>query len=385
MQMKIVKILHCAETIKGGIASYLRDLIPLQCAEYGARNVTILVPASQVGDLVVPTGVNVNTFDDSAKSRFLSACKLGLRSRAVLKDFEADIVHLHSTFAGFACRIALALRFRHTKIVYCAHGWAWDRPISSWSKIQVQLVERGLAVLAHKIICISRHEYESARRVGIRHAKLCLIQNGISISPPLKVAVDQPLWRDGVLRVLFVGRLDEQKGLDVLLEALSRISVDVQLLVAGSAVVDAAISPKDQLTIDVKYLGWMSSGEIEHLFSLAHVLVVPSRWEGFGLVAVEAMRAGLAVIGSSVGGLAEVIEDQVTGILVNRESPSDLACALSSLTPELARTYGENGRARMNALFDITRVHKQLAEIYSLDLNPRLALRGGRFSSRSRN
>ncbi|MFX6269921.1 glycosyltransferase, partial [Acinetobacter baumannii] len=77
---------------------------------------------------------------------------------------------------------------------------------------------------------------------------------------------------------------------------------------------------------------------------MADVIVVPSRWEGFGLIAVEAMRAGLAVIASRVGGLAEVVEEGVTGFLVEPDKPEEIVNILRTVTREQLHEMGNAGR-----------------------------------------
>jgi len=112
-------------------------------------------------------------------------------------------------------------------------------------------------------------------------------------------------------------------------------------------------------------MGWRGRAEIEALYAGAEVLVVPSRWEALGLVALEAMRAGLPVVASRVGGLAEVVEDHVTGRLIEPDNPALLAEVLAGLDAGTRRRMGELGRDRYLQRFQVARLVDELDEAYA--------------------
>lgn len=354
------RVLHCAETIKGGIATYLRELIPLQCAEFGAGNVCVVIPASQRKELPVPDGVRVETYPDS-NGRAGNAVRLAWRALGVARRERVSVVHVHSTFAGALVRPILALAYRAARVVYCPHGWAWDRPMSGKARQAVVAVERLLSRLSDAIVCISEHERVTALESGIEASRLVVVRNGVSQQRPAP-AGEAPNWPDGRLRVLFVGRFDRQKGVDVLFDALRILGDKVHAVVAGSAVLaDGTVLAVPE---NVTSIGWVSPAELETLFESAQVLVVPSRWEGFGLIAAEAMRAELAVLATRVGGLPEVVADSVTGMVVEPGSADALAAALRQVSPERLREMGEAGKARFLAHFTMERVHRELCAVY---------------------
>jgi glycosyltransferase involved in cell wall biosynthesis len=111
-------------------------------------------------------------------------------------------------------------------------------------------------------------------------------------------------------------------------------------------------------------LGWQSPEEINRYLCGCDVLVVPSRWEGFGLVALEAMRAGKAVIAARVGGLQEIVEDGVTGVLVGKEDHAAIVAAFRTLPGERWEEMGSAGRVRFQALFQVQRVVSDLDRLY---------------------
>ena len=106
-----MKILHVAETIRGGIASYLNELHPQQRASFGAGNLHYVVPSDHRGDLVGIEDAEITTFDRSGRS--VSGLFQMLRATLHAIDvMQPDIVHLHSSFAGLVLRPALAARSR---------------------------------------------------------------------------------------------------------------------------------------------------------------------------------------------------------------------------------------------------------------------------------
>jgi glycosyltransferase involved in cell wall biosynthesis len=355
-----LKVVHCAETIKGGIATYLRELLPLQCEAYGPGAVAVVVPASQASELSLIDGVRVFEAPD-AGHRIRNAFSVANIVARVCRTEKPFVVHVHSTFAGAVVRPLLALRFGGVKIVYCPHGWAWDRPFSSVSRFLVVTVERALSFLTFRVICISNYEYAAARMVGIAVARLALVRNGIGRNRPAQAG--RPIiWPHGRLRVLFVGRLDRQKGADVLCSAIGKLPGEVAAIFAGSAVL--ADSCSVIFPPNARGLGWVSAEEREDLFASADVVVVPSRWEGFGLIAAEAMRAGLPVIASRVGGLQELVDDDVTGLLVEPGDVDALVSAMRRISDADRSRMGEAARKRFLSLFTMERVFHELNAVY---------------------
>ncbi len=359
--MREIRLVHCAETITGGIATYLRDLLPLQCESFGAENITVVIPESQRAELPVPEGVNVVGYSDS-KPRSIRAIGLAWRVLKVARQSRATLVHVHSTFAGVAVRPLIRLAIPGIKLVYCAHGWAWDRMSSGFGRAGVRVVERALVKITDSVVCISNHEYRAAVAAGMDEAKLCVVRNAIAKQSPV-AAGPVPEWPEGMRRVLFVGRFDRQKGVDVLIAALDHLVGQAHAVIAGSPVLADVSSHADGE--NVTRAGWVTPAQIEALFTKAEVLVVPSRWEGFGLIALEAMRAGLPVIASRVGGLPEVVKDGVTGVLVAPESPMELAEAILRLDQESCKTMGAAGRLRFEEVFSIERLHRELCAVYA--------------------
>jgi len=355
-------IVHVAENIKGGVGTYLRDLLDVQRRSFGPGVIIALVPASQREILGYPPGVKIVTFDDSGH-RLLNTWRLTLRMRALVSRENPVVVHVHSTFAGAALRPLLWAVRSSAAVIYCAHGWAFDRETSRSSRLFAQGLERVLARWCDSVVCISEHEMRAAKRIGISHQKLTQVSNGIPReSPRTKLAVARAEWPEGARRVLFVGRFDRQKGIDLLLDALAELGDTAFAYVVGDSVLGDARTYA--LPANVRTTGWLSDAELEAFYQSADVLVAPSRWEGFGLTAAEAMRASLPVIASRVGGLQEVVEDGVTGLLLPPGEKNALVRALRDTSDDRLATMGRAGRQRFLRRFTLDRVHQQLTELY---------------------
>ena len=114
----------------------------------------------------------------------------------------------------------------------------------------------------------------------------------------------------------------------------------------------------------IQFLGFRR--DLPDLLASADIEVVPSRWEGFGLAAIEASACGLPIIASSVGGLQEAVVDQETGILITPEEPKLLADAMQALAADRPRRvlFGHAGRRHVERNFDIKRIAERYEEIY---------------------
>ncbi|HEU5302348.1 MAG TPA: glycosyltransferase family 4 protein [Acidimicrobiia bacterium] len=150
------------------------------------------------------------------------------------------------------------------------------------------------------------------------------------------------------------GRMTEQKGFDVAIEALARLSSPPRLVIAGAGTEQGALLEKvARLGLDdlVSFPGWMLPDEVPHAMQRATAVLMPSRWEPFGLVALQAAQAGRPVIASRVDGLVEVVVDGETGILVPPGDPDALAEAIDRLVGDherainIGRAAGEHARA----------------------------------------
>ena len=309
----------------------------------------------QVADMLRDAGVKVFVLGVRGK---WDLPKLPALAR-LLRSERIDLLHTHLFHADLAGRAAAWLacvpRLVHT--VHVAEGRF--RP---WQFAFARL----LAGSCDRIVCVSQAVWNlHARKSGLPSARYTVIPNGIDadafsrddearrrLRSEWNVADDEVLFA-------FVGRLDRQKGIDTLLEAmglLGRRGELIRLVVAGDG-------PKRKLlskfiagregTGCVRALGFVD--DVPGVLSAADAMVMPSRWEGLPLASVEAMAAGLPVLATRTAGLEEVVADGETGILVEPDDPPALAEVMVHLAGDVAlrMRLGSAGRRRVVERFNI--------------------------------
>lgn len=350
-----MKILHIAETVKGGVASVLVPLVMAQVA--GKNDVNVIVPAAQRGEVAAIEDKQVIVF--KRKRRGVAA--LVRLAAAVVKEvwrFDPQVVHLHSTFAGLVGRLVLPAMWpwRRPKVVYCPHGWAFLMQVSGWRRAVFRLVEGCFAVGADAIVCVGGYELASAVKIGLPLRKLALVHNGVAIRP----RVEKPAAR-GALRVLFVGRFDRQKGFDVVLAAMRLLEGEKIELAAVGEAMDGSRPPARP---NVRYTGWLDGEGVAREMEKAEVLVMASRWEGFAMVPLEAMSHGLAVVGSDIAPLREVVAHGETGLLVPVDDAGALAEVLRDTPRADWRAMGAAGYERCRREFSVDRMVAGTMDVY---------------------
>src|SRR5437763_415724 len=239
------------------------------------------------------------------------------------------------------------------------------------------VADRAFASLAHVHIAISRGLARYLEDVeGFDGESFEIVHYGIEPDGAVRP------YEGRVPRLLCVGRLIPIKGHIVLLRAFAaarRELPDLQLDVAGRGPLEPALrAVAKELGVDdaVRFLGHVSP--IQRAIEDSAVLVVPSMGEGFGMVALEAMERARPVIAAEIGGLGELVEDGVTGVLVPAGEPEQLARAIVRLGGDLAlaASMGEAGRRRALDRFLQERCTDRTELVYREQLNGRLRKNG---------
>ncbi|CAI0798196.1 glycosyltransferase [Serratia quinivorans] len=343
-----MKILHAAETIKGGVASVMRQLVANQLEPVNNNDVLCIVPQDQCEELknidvqyLVPYRRNGRGLSSFINFFFVFV-------KTVFKE-KPDIVHLHSTFSGVIGRIALILLrpFWCPKVVYCPHAFSFLMQSSEKKRKIYSIIERFFAKYTDAIICVSEYEKTKAVEAGLPPEKLRVVHNGVS-KQETKLTHVNPYSAD-VCNVLFVGRFDFQKGFDILAEVMRSLEgKPFHLTAVGGAVHDenfnVGIMPQTTFT------GWLDSDAMAPYFTYADVLVMPSRWEGFGMVPLEAMSYGLPVMATNCTSLPEVVKDNINGFLFEMQNAQEIVERLintpsdrwSSMGIEAQKTFLDN-------------------------------------------
>lgn len=265
----------------------------------------------------------------------------------LLRTLRPDVVYVNTITLPTA---VLAGRLAGRRVVCHVHEAEPEMP---WAV--TALLTAPLA-LAHQVIAISDASaaYASAAWRHVRR-RTVVVPNGV---PPVGVEQELPVERPERLRLLLVGRLSPRKGTDLAVAALARVrdrGVPAELVLAGD-VFPGYEWYEEQLRRQVAELGLQDSVQFagfvpdpRSLYGAAHVVLVPSRLEPFGLVAVEGMSAGRVVVASEVGGLREIVRSGSTGWLCEPDAES-LADVLVACVESWERSREIGARAAVEAV-----------------------------------
>ncbi len=353
------KILHVAETIKGGVATVIRTISASPEDDAANYQLVYLVPEDQARELHGIAPQQVRTFPRSGRN-VPSLLRFAWRLSRVLLKEKPDVVHLHSTFSGVIGRVVCVLLrpWRKPKIVYCPHAFSFLMESSPTKQKVYAWIERVLQKVTDVIICVSQYELDKAARFGIERKRMKLIYNGIHHKDDApKSAGAEPI------HLLFVGRLDYQKGFDVLLKAYAKVNRnDLKLTVVGSAVNEDSVEcpPMDS----VEYLPWVTPSEVQALYQKADALIVPSRWEGFAMVPLEGMAMGLPVIASNCTSLPELVTNEVSGYVFPSGDHQALADVLTIIQKPRLLDLGNEGRSIVRERFSAALMIRQTYDLY---------------------
>jgi glycosyltransferase involved in cell wall biosynthesis len=220
-------------------------------------------------------------------------------------------------------------------------------------------------LLADCVVCVS----EASRRFviiryGVKPHKIVTVTNGLEVS-----AAPAP-WPSGPSLFVAVGAVIVQKGFDVLMDASEFSSESWRVKVVGDGPhLHALRTQAKKRRLRVEFVG--QSTDVPSSIAAATALVVPSRWEAWPYVALEAMDQGRPVVASRIDGLAEIVDHCATGTLVDPGDPHALAHALDNLAgdPARAKDFGRAGHERVKT-FTLDRMMDELVRTYENALHP---------------
>ena len=357
-----MRVLHIAQSVAGGVGSYLDEIAAYQARSQGPGNVFFLVPEGAEAHLPSATRGQVITFPNSGRSA-MGLAKFGISALKAVRRFRPAIVHLHSTFAGAVIRPILMAQRHRPHIVYCPHGWAFGMEVSPVKQRFYAFIERTLVAATDVIIVNSDAERALGGRYGFPASAMRTVKNGIGAEVPVEIE-DRGCGKP-TLDVAFIGRHDRQKGLDILLDEIRRARCEnIQFHVVGKPIIDRNPRVSDWRPSNVTFYGWLSRAEIFKLLTGMDAVVIPSRWEAFGLVAIEAMRCGVPVIASNRGALPEIIRHGIDGLIVDIGRSGELGRVLAGLDRVQLRLFGKAAQTRFRAEFTAERMNRMIEGIY---------------------
>ena len=297
---------------------------------------------------------------------------------------SAQLLHSHTWYANLAGHLgAMLYDIPHVMTMHSLEAlrpWKAEQlgggyTVSSWC-------ERVAAASAAAVVAVS-----DGMRADIMAAypeipaeRIRVIRNGIDTTEYRPDPNTDVLERYGIdlarPYVIFVGRITRQKGVPVLLRAASGLIPEAQLvLLAGAADTQEQLAEVTELVDGLRAtrsgVFWipemLPKHDVIQLLTHATVFAIPSIYEPLGIVNLEAMACGTAVVGSRTGGIPEVVADGETGLLVPAGEPEPLAAALNTLLsdPDRAVAMGQAGRKRAVSEFGWPAIAAQTADLYA--------------------
>jgi glycogen(starch) synthase len=282
------------------------------------------------------------------------------RATAIKRSFRPDIVHVNAVGASLLFHLR-SDRSPRTPWVFTPHA-----PLTDQATGDDTILGQAFRT-ADWVVSVSRAQREAILRIAPgTAARSSVIYN--ALPPPPFEPAPPPMTPP---RILCLGRHVRDKGFDVALDAFARIAdrfPESRLTIAGDGPERAALQRQaSELGIAerVDFPGRVP--EVHPYFEAATLVVMPSRWEEtFGLVALEAALMGRAVVATRVGALPEVVQDEVTGLVVESEDSAGLALAIASLLerPTVVRRMGRAARERALEAFSLPRCIDRYEELY---------------------
>lgn len=374
------RVLHVLRAPVGGLFRHVRDLIPAQhalglklgmiCDSNAADRLTTerlaaLEPYLELGMHLIPMQRAVGLGDATAYRTV----------RDVAMQSSADILHGHGAKGGAYARLAsAALRKsgREVASFYTPHGGSLNYPPSTMKGKVYMALERRLERMTGGVV------FESAWSERVYRRQVCdpacavrVVPNGLLPSDfeehkPAADAVD----------IVFIGELRHAKGIDLLLEALAavRLTHDVRALIVGDGPDAAMLKGMAEalgLSGVVSFPGAMPAREA---FNRARILAIPSRWESFPYIVLEAAAAGIPMITTDVGGIPEIVHGTDTR-LVEPENVPSLIDAINDALAQPAEAVARARRLRqaVQSRFTVERMAREIAELYDQGVRPQAA------------
>jgi len=311
--------------------------------------------------------------------------------KRLLREDTPDVVHIHSVYPMFSPSVLVACRRAGVPVVMTVHSHILTCP--NWYHLYKGDVCEE-CVGGHEYRCVlknCRDNYpesiayalrSSFARVfrlfqdnvtffivlsdfakgklleaGFHEGQIVIVPNGTSIPEVLTDPADGEY-------IAFAGRLSLEKGIDTLLSAVSE-SPQLQVRIAGDGPLFAEL--RARAPVNVKLEGMFNHDELMNFYRKSRFVVVPSIcFEQFGIVAIEAMSLGLPVIAARVGGLPEVVDHGVTGLLFEPGNAEDLEEKIQLLweNPELCKQMGKQGREKVIRQYTQDTYYNKLMEVY---------------------
>lgn len=362
-----MRIALISETLAKGVGRHVADVTRAFAA--AGHEVHVLhgrrrVDAPFLAAIQAAPGVRVQDFDlRRAPHPGDLVILLGV-ARYLRRHGPFDVVHGHSSKGGVHARIAG--RGHGAACFYTPHALVTFAPgLGRMQRALYGTVERTLAYLSDAVICVSEAERRHALEIGLPAARLACVPNGLDAGPV--PAFTRPALPQNRIIAGFVGRLEPQKGADLLIEAVIALharGAPVHTLIAGDGPLRGPLAARLEGAGCAQAVTWLGEVDGRGLMAVLDLLVMPSRYEGFPYVLLEALHAGLPVVCTPVGGVEETVHDGSNGWVVPPQ-PGAIAAAVESLLDAPTRQAMAAAARQRAAEFTVEVMANRLLALYA--------------------
>lgn len=286
----------------------------------------------------------------------------------IIELFKPDLIAAHSSKTGVLGR--LAGKITKVPCVFTAHGWSFTTGIPEPNRTVYRWLEKLTAPLADRIICVSKYDRQMGLKAGMNSRQLLTIHNGMKdVSSELRANIGNVEQ----VKVAMVARFDRQKDHATLIEAFAEVDAEL-ILVGDGSTLKRTRQRVERLGIGdrVTFLGFRQ--DVAQILAGVQIYTLISHWEGLPCTIIEAMRAGLPVIASDVGGVKEIVVDGQTGYVIPRRDVKTLSQKLNYLVNnEAARiSMGILGRQKYESQLTFEQMYDKTLKAYNeaIAINP---------------
>ena len=316
-------------------------------------------------------GIEISVIDElvreiSLKKDWATVYKI----RNIIKKWRPDIVHCHSSKAGIVGRIAAFME--GVPSVFTAHGWAFTEGVPFFKRVLYSVIENVMLNITSKCFCVSEYDRCLAKKWFLRDShKIITVHNGIGDDGLQRDAIVRMLDNGSILRLIMVGRFSKQKDHMLLIKSVYDINKkypgQVHLSLVGDGELFAAANQyvvANNLGDFIVLLGESTCDD--SLLTQSDVFCLISNYEGLPISIIEAMRAGLPVIASDVGGNNELVVDGVNGYLVSRGDRKGLVQAIEKLIKDrtLITEFGKRSQEKFRMEFTFSAMMQKIESAY---------------------
>ncbi|WP_409251363.1 glycosyltransferase [Bacillus sp. SCS-153A] len=365
--------------IVGGLSRHVHDLSK-SLVKKGCKVIVLTASTDSVPDYEVDEGVHVYRTGPlhPMEEDFLHwVFQLNLsfidKASEIMAKEQIDLIHAHDWIVG---KSAAMLKDHYgVPLVTTLHATEYGRNQGIFTNLQQRIheEERRLVAASNQVILCSDHMKEELAQLEPRkNLAVSIIPNGVNLQ---NVSQDNygPIREslEGKKYYFSIGRVVHEKGFETIIETAERINKEreIHFVIAGKGPLleQYRLQVKEKgLEEFVHFLGFVSDSERNALLFQSEAVIFPSIYEPFGIVALEAMAAGKAVIASKTGGLKSLVEHGYAGLLFEPGNAESLKSCLMNLeeTCGLKKSMGENGYKVAEMMFSWERISKQTLEVY---------------------